>query len=516
MKNAFLPLTLFATTWAVAQNVTFSEHIAPIIYSACTNCHRNGEIGPMPFTNYQEVAAFAPTIAQVVQTGYMPPWPPDPGYRPLVGERVLTPQEKQLIVDWAAAGAPQGNPALEPALPNFPSGSVLGTPDLVLPMAQKFTTSGNGEDEYRVFVLPTGLLQDQEVAAFEFRAGNKKIVHHALMISEHSGIGQTLDNQSPGYGYTSFGGFGIPNNQIDDFHGGWAPGLVPSFFPSGTGQLLKANSNLLLQIHYAPYPLPEADSSYVNVFFRPQPIARRVENFQYAYTQLVLPANLVTKVKRSFVVPSTKSLIGFMPHAHLIGEEWKLYFRTPQGDTVPVIHIPKWDFNWQGEYKPKTMIKVPAGSVFYAECTYDNTATNPNNPNSPPRAITWGEGTEDEMFYFILQFLPYQAGDENISLESNGLGTPNRIVGQKLIKAFPNPAVNKIEMELYFKEFGKADWEILDVQGRSVSRSTESRFYFPGTHRISLDLSSLSAGNYIFVLQFNGEQLRQSFIKSNN
>ena len=54
--------------------MTFHEDIAPLIYTQCTECHREGEIGPMPFTTYEEVSAFGSFIEYVTQTNYMPPW----------------------------------------------------------------------------------------------------------------------------------------------------------------------------------------------------------------------------------------------------------------------------------------------------------------------------------------------------------------------------------------------------------------------------------------------------------
>jgi hypothetical protein len=68
------------------------------------------------------------------------------------------------------------------------------------------------------------------------------------------------------------------------------------------------------------------------------------------------------------------------------------------------------------------MLKIPSGSTVVAEGVFDNTASNPNNPFSPPREITGLGGsmrTTDEMFQFIMTFLPYEPGDEHISLETN-------------------------------------------------------------------------------------------------
>ena len=58
--------------------------------------------------------------------------------------------------------------------------------------------------------------------------------------------------------------------------------------------------------------------------------------------------------------------------------------------------------------------------MIYAKGNYDNTvsATNPN-----PVTVQSGLNTEDEMFIFIFQFLPYQLGDENISIENGSIST---------------------------------------------------------------------------------------------
>lgn len=79
---------------------TFHLDIAPIIYNNCTECHRVGELGPMPLTTYEEVASNGYYIEYVTQSGYMPPWTPDHNYTTLNGERFLTEEEKQTIVDW--------------------------------------------------------------------------------------------------------------------------------------------------------------------------------------------------------------------------------------------------------------------------------------------------------------------------------------------------------------------------------------------------------------------------------
>jgi len=177
MRFVLLLFLFFAVQIPSAKaQVTYSKDIAPIIYNNCTSCHRPGEIGPMPLTNFEEVSSWSGMIEYVTAIKYMPPWKPNKEYSNFVGERGLTDSEIELIADWVAAGSPQGDPALEPPLPDFPDGSQLGTPDLILEMEEEYFIEGNNQDDYRVFVIPTGLTEDKEIAAVEFRPGNTNIL----------------------------------------------------------------------------------------------------------------------------------------------------------------------------------------------------------------------------------------------------------------------------------------------------------------------------------------------------
>ena len=112
------------------------------------------------------------------------------------------------------------------------------------------------------------------------------------------------------------------------------------------------------------------------------------------------------------------------PHLHLLGKSFKGYAVKPNGDTVRLVSIPRWDFRWQFFYTFRHPVRIPAGSWIVAEAEFDNTTGNPNNPNNPPKEV--GERLEyggasmratDEMFQFIITWMPYQPGDEQISLE---------------------------------------------------------------------------------------------------
>ena len=500
MKKLYTFVFLLYTMTTFGQ-VNFSEHIAPIIYNNCTSCHRAGEIGPMPFTNYAEVQAWASMIEYVTDIGYMPPWKPDPNYTKFIGERFLSDQEVQTIKDWVAAGTPQGDPSLEPPVPTFPTGSQVGIPDAVLTMAQPYTVQGNNQDDYRVFVLPSGFTQEKEIAAIEFRPGNKKAVHHALIAYETNGAAAALDAQSPVYGYHAYGDFGV---QTDGMFTAYTPGIQTIKYADGLGKKVPAGADILIQVHYAPLPTNETDQSSLNIFFADNAVQRDVEELWILpnvldggfFSFFILP-NQVKQFHGSYIVQQDVSLLSVYPHAHLLGKSWEVFAVPPQGDTINIIKIDDWDFNWQGNYIFDKMKKIPTGSTIHFYTTYDNTTNNPNNPSNPPAYVSWGEGTTDEMFVAFFEWVPYQPGDENIVLNTDNYNTLFTKPSHKLYPIYPNPAQGEITLGFSLVEGEKITIDIYDVVGKQIKRLVDNTLYPFGHHKLSLQTADLPSGSYM-------------------
>ena len=89
---------------------TFSTDVAPILYRNCTNCHRAGEIGPMPLVSFSDARPWAKAIASRVTDGSMPPWHADPSHGQFLNDRSLSAKDRDTIVKWAGGGAPEGKP----------------------------------------------------------------------------------------------------------------------------------------------------------------------------------------------------------------------------------------------------------------------------------------------------------------------------------------------------------------------------------------------------------------------
>ena len=504
--------TLLTSATFAQSTVTFHADIAPIVYAQCTECHRAGEIGPMPFTTYAEVAEYGGFIEYVTQTNYMPPWTPDHEYRSLRGERFLTAEEKQLISDWVDQGMPEGNAADNPGLPNFPEGSQIGEPDLVLSMPEPFLHEGNMTDQYQVFVIPTGFTEPTEIAAVEVRPGNATVDHHALIgYTDNPSViaqAQALDAADPNPGYESFGDYGVDVSQF--LFGGWVPGTPPLEFPPTIGHVAQPGSHLLLQMHYGPSAVDAMDQTEINVFFSEAPIQREVETFimnpshlDGGWGSFVIPPNQVTTFHGSMAVPQDMSLISVTPHCHLLGQSWEVFARSPDAqDTIPLIAIPEWDFNWQGLFTYPQMIHLPAGYVVEAYCSYDNTSDNPFNPSDPPEWMTWGDFTTEEMFVLFLQGVPYEEGDEDISMSVPNEHTVVVYRDNNLFPAWPNPAAqSEVTIGFHLAEAGKASLALYDMQGRLVKQWLNDEGLAAGHHLGTHDLSGLPSGTYVYRLQ---------------
>src|SRR5258707_317164 len=99
--------------------LTFTEHIAPIVFNNCASCHRPGEAAPFALMSYQDVKKRGALIAAVTRSRYMPPWHAEPGYGDFIDVHRLTGEQIASIQQWVDAGMPEGDPAKLPALPKF-------------------------------------------------------------------------------------------------------------------------------------------------------------------------------------------------------------------------------------------------------------------------------------------------------------------------------------------------------------------------------------------------------------
>jgi len=426
---------------------TYSEDIASIIYQNCTPCHRSGGAAPFPLTNFQQVNRKKKTILNVTQSGLMPPWPADRNYTHFIGERYLTEAQKQTIKKWIDGGAPEGDTMLLPPSPNFHSHSYIGEPDTTV-WFDSIPISGDSRDKFYIATLPIELEEKKYVRAMEFLPNENNLVHHMngrLLNYDEAKKKSITDGQrilnlevDEEQYVAQFEALKLANDdgtrpqQINSAVN-YLPGVQAQLYPEGIGGFTMNKKSILIadDIHFGPIPQAKWDHSRVNIFFANTPPKRPINEVMLGTNgaskiipPLVIPANQKTTHTSFLKIPQDISVLTINPHMHLLGTRFKAYALTPEQDTIRLINIPKWDFRWQYFYTFPKMLKIPAGSVIYIEAAFDNTATNPNNPYNPPQEIRErfefggaGMRTTDEMLQFIITWLPYQEGDENVSLE---------------------------------------------------------------------------------------------------
>jgi mono/diheme cytochrome c family protein len=404
-----------ATAKALPENVTFAEHVAPILFQNCSRCHRPGEAAPFSLLSFPDAKKRGKQIVEVTEKRFMPPWHAEHGYLEYSNERRLTDEQIALLGAWHRQGMKEGDPANLPAPPRFTEGWQLGKPDLILKMPEPFEVSAEGRDIYWNFVLPMNLAEGKWVRAIEFRPGARSVVHHSLFFLDTSGTARTFDERDPKPGYNG----GKRSNRQFESLGGWALGGEPTPLPPELAWHFPTNSDLVLQTHFHPNGKVEYETSSVGIYFASQPPRRKFTTVQLPplfgrLSGLDIPAGATNyTVKDSFTTPIDLEAFVVTPHAHYLAKTFLLTATLPGGAQKTLLKISDWDFNWQEDCEFKNRLRLPKGTRLDATITYDNSAENPRNPTRPPNRVKWGPMTTDEMAAMTLSVIP--ARDEELA-----------------------------------------------------------------------------------------------------
>lgn len=505
MRTCLLFCAFVACSFISVAQASWSADIAPILYENCTSCHRDNGIAPFSLMSYDEAFNVASAVLGATQSGYMPPWPPDSTYQNYTHERVLTQNEIDLIADWVNNGMPQGDPGMAPPPPVYgDDGFISLPPDLELIMPEHTSNATMMGDDYSCFAIPTELMQNKKLRAYEVIPGNPEIVHHVLVFVD----------ADASYPTNTSGSCMGPQNGL---FGGYTPGAVPGVFPSdganfNLGVTIPSGSNIILAMHYPHGSQGMTDQTKIRLWFYPDatPIrevstASIIQNWSF-----MLPANQITEVAAQFnSIPADISVFSVFPHMHLLGESIESYGISPDNDSIPFIRINQWDFHWQQFYAFKNLLHVPANSTMYGRGVYNNTSGNMHNPNDPPQTVFPGLNTSDEMFLIYFQFLPYFPGDELIDLEEltqmpvvTNIGESQSSAG---IHVFPNPARELVQFELTLQNAATASIYLYDLKGQLVDRVLHQVQLPPGVQQVPFSVGHLPSGAYIYSVNVGGE-----------
>ena len=380
--------------------VTFSQDVAPLLQQHCQECHRPGGGAPFPLTEYQHVYRRRDKILESVEKRRMPPWKAVAGYGDLAGERRMSAAEIATIARWVAVGSPEGDARHLPPPREFAAPSALDAADVVLRPERSFTVPGRSGDIYRCFSIPTSFDEDRFFATAVVVPGDPRNVHHMLAMVDPTGVSAGITSNGVGrdgaYGYPCFGG---PGFRIDGYLGAWAPGARPWNLPEGVGMLLPKGARVVFQLHYHnAQPTEQTDLTELRLTAARGPVQKRLHFMRVGRFSLQIPAgNPRYEIEAGSFVHQPMRLLAIHPHMHMLGREMKVWARGKGESITPLIHIDDWDFHWQGFYWFRTPVALPVASWIELTAAWDNSDRNPRNPNKPPRDVSWGERTVDEM-----------------------------------------------------------------------------------------------------------------------
>ena len=376
-------------------SITFTKDVSRVLQRNCQECHRPGQVGPMPLLTYEDALAWSDTLREVVQQKRMPPWLADPHYGKFQNDRSLSAEDRATLLGWLDQGCPKGDVADLPPAREFAEGWSIGKPDQVFQMPEEFTVPATVDEKglkYQYFVVPTKFREDRWVQAAEAKPGNRAVVHHIIVYvvkpGKDGGImrGKTAD------------GIG------DGFLTAYAPGELASALPAGSAKRVPKGAILVFQMHYTPNGVEQNDRSSVGLVFAKGPPTTEVRTRAIAQRRLNIPAGDANyEAVSQAVFDQDAELLSLLPHMHLRGKDFRYEVVYPDGKRETLLSVPRYDFNWQSNYRLEKPLHLPAGTRIECTAHYDNSKDNPNNPD-PDKAVRWGDQTWDEM---MIGFVDY-------------------------------------------------------------------------------------------------------------
>jgi len=396
----------------IPDEVTWSLDIAPIIASECLDCHGESPSAPFQLLSYEDAAERADLIARVTSLRRMPPWLPGDGHGTFEGERILTDREVQLFTAWWENGALHGTPSLDGLVSGIEPEWDPGDPDLTLTLPS-YDLPAEGRDVYRNLVVEIPVEEARWVEYVELRPGSRAAVHHARMMVDETRSSRELDLQDPAPGFDGMDLLSNAGNPDGHFIG-WTPGKTRLPPLDGMAWRLEPGTDLVVQLHMQTSGKPQEVTAEVDFYFTDQPPTRYPAVLVISTLQIDIPAGIPDySVSNSFTLPVDVDVLSVYPHAHYLGKDLRATAVLPSGEELSLIHIPDWDFNWQDDYRFRDPVHLPAGTTILKQFSFDNSLSNRNNPNDPPKRVIYGSNSDDEMADLILQVLPRSEADRD-------------------------------------------------------------------------------------------------------
>jgi hypothetical protein len=389
--NIYILVLLFSNN-LYCQVTTYAD-IKPIIDSKCLPCHQSQEIAPFSLRTYNDIKRNASTILYVINKKIMPPWLPDTSYRHFKNERRLTVDEILTIKSWVQQDCIDSKnsssaPAVFEKKPLKPDTSFFIKNEVILP---------EDDEKYVSFTFKLFEKQGRHVKRINFYTKlNAQNVHHCNIFV---------------YSKDSY------SEEDAVYVAGWTRGNPMPEFPSDLGFKIDSFVTIVVELHCSKVPVKTTINAQLNIYFDDNKATRFVKILDCGGPKkfkedTYIPSNQITTYHITDTIKDKISVFSLFPHMHIFGKKLIAY-AVLNNDTIPLLKIDKWDFDWQEQYilsKPLVLEKGTQVHLFY---TYDNTKANLLNPYIPPKPILFsGMKSTDEMLNLFLHYTDYKEGDE--------------------------------------------------------------------------------------------------------
>jgi hypothetical protein len=359
--------------------VTYSKDVAPILQKACQACHRPGQAGPFALLSYDDAVKHARMIREVTAQRRMPPWHADPRHGTFANDRRLSRAEVETLSSWVAAGMPRGADKDLPKPIDWPTGWLLGKPDLVIQMPEEFEVPATGTLPYKNWIVDPKFTEDRWVRLAEARPGSAEVVHHLVVYIVPQGHSPLR-----------------PDGTLRALVG-WAPGDLGLVCPPDTALRVPKGCKLRIEMHYTPNGKATKDRSSFGLTFAKKPPKFEMLMSEFANTGIAVPPHDPHyRAEATFRLPADARILSFVPHMHWRGKDYRYEAIYPDGKRQTLLSVPRWDFNWQAVYRFREPLKLPRGAKIHAVAHWDNSRNNPLNP-APQKKVYFGLQTWEEM-----------------------------------------------------------------------------------------------------------------------
>ncbi len=377
------------------KEVTYAEHVAPLLAKHCATCHRPNTPAPFSLLNYQDAASHADMIAEVVREQRMPPWYGSPKHGEFINRRGMSADERATIAQWVRSGKQRGTeteaPPIEPSV-KADGKWLIGKPDLLLTELVAHNLPAEGVLPYEYTVFPHVFLQETWLESIQILPDNPAVVHHCN--SGFMRLGEKVTEQN--------------------FITGYVPGGQPMELPEGVAVRIPAGSVIGVQIHFVTTGKPE--KCRMSIAFR---FARSVVKQQLRFElmddhRFQIPAGATMHpVVTSRTLKYDAIGVGLFSHMHLRGRDMTFVAHRPEQPPEKLLVIPNFNFGWQHGYQwESSKVRFPKGTRIECIAHYDNSEFNPFNPD-PKVVVREGPQSFHEM---INGFMFYIDANEDLQL----------------------------------------------------------------------------------------------------